>query len=194
MATTFINIPFNEFILTQAHFEHKSDRHGINHVYRVMCHVLFLGKALRKYRETYVTFIAAFLHDLSREHDGYCTQHGEWAVERKFPKYQLWFKHLGLSKDEVEAMKLAVINHSLEEEVIKNHKYWFIVALLKDADALDRFRISDSNLDVSYLRFEQSKKQMEFARELYIQTNQFNFVDFESFWNYANQIQSKMHK
>lgn len=56
-----------------------------------------------------------------------------------------------------------VINHCIDDEAIdwseKNEKYRSLLYALKDADAIDRTRIND--FDLQYLRLSASKKFLE---------------------------------
>ena len=46
---------------------------------------------------------------------------------------------------------------------------WSLVALLKDADALDRVRLGD--LDPNYFRLRESRAMVDFAQQLYDDTH-----------------------
>ena len=54
-------------------------------------------------------------------------------------------------------------------EPAPDHPHFDLVALLKDADALDRVRLGD--LDVSRLRFAQARQMVDFAQELFDATD-----------------------
>jgi hypothetical protein len=75
-----LKINFPDFILKQEYFAHYGSLHGSNHVYRVMFHVLKLGYLLKNNNETRLAFFAAFIHDMSRLHDGKCSEHGQRAA------------------------------------------------------------------------------------------------------------------
>jgi hypothetical protein len=156
-----------KFRLNQAHFDHVSLLHGINHTYRVMCHVMVLGKALKWERETRLSFCAAFIHDMSRKHDGYCTQHGFWSSRDKLPVFKEFFMSQGANAYEIEEIGSAVKNHSEGFELAKHHRFYKTTALLKDADALDRIRLGQNNLNPDYLRLEITKGFIPFANVLY---------------------------
>jgi len=85
-----LNIDFGKFNLTDEDFKIDSDIHGIGHVYRVMFNTLLLGNQLDDVKNTKNSFYAAFIHDLSRRHDGHCELHGGFSVDENFDKY----KHL----------------------------------------------------------------------------------------------------
>ena len=159
-----------KFNLKPGHFDHESRLHGINHTYRVMCHTLILGQALNLKREMRLAFCSAFIHDMSRKHDGFCTMHGLWASERKLPVFAEFFISQGISEYELEEIRTAVRNHSENFEIEKQNPFRKTAALLKDADALDRVRLGRGNLDPAFLRFEPSISILPFSQELFQQT------------------------
>ncbi len=157
----------DDFNLFPEDFDHASSIHGVGHVYRVMYHSLYLGYLLGNRAEARLAFFAAFLHDLSRKHDGRCTEHGEWASDTKLPLYREQFIRLGASSGDIEKIRTAVFYHSLPAELSPESDAWTVTAILKDADALDRIRLGEYNLDTRYLRFAVTKSRVEFARALY---------------------------
>lgn len=159
------------FILKDEYFDHPSLIHGINHTYRVMYHVLNIGKKAGLGAEILQAWCAAFIHDMARQHDGYCTEHGQWSADRKFPEFEPLFLDAGVGREGLEAIRLAVINHSQRAEIDPSHPHYKTVALLKDADALDRIRIGETNLKVEYLRFPETIHLIGFAKELYFQSD-----------------------
>lgn len=138
------------------------------HTYRVMHHVVELGKA-HKYtkQEIKTALCATFIHDMSRRHDNLCYEHGRWAVEEKLPQFVAEFKKYGLKKKDLAALATAVEHHSLPQELPTDHPHYKIAALLKDADALDRIRLGEYDLDVSYLRLKYTKNFVEVAKKIY---------------------------
>ncbi|MGB4205975.1 MAG: HD domain-containing protein [Bacteroidales bacterium] len=180
-----------EFKLHQSHFESKSALHGIKHTYRVMCHVLVLGNKMKWERETRLAFCAAFIHDMSRIHDGYCTNHGLWAAQHKLPLFTEFFKSQGINNYEIEEIGVAVQNHSERFELEKDHKFRKTTALLKDADALDRIRLGENNLDPSYLRLSYTKGMIPFARDLYFASETREINDFNDILKLAESIMNR---
>ncbi|MDY0104013.1 MAG: hypothetical protein RBS07_13845 [Lentimicrobium sp.] len=173
-------LDFNDFNLKQQQFDHHSLLHGVMHTYRVMLHVLRLGLLTHHYAEAKNAFFAAYIHDMARKHDGYCTQHGTDAANHKLPDYQELFIKNGATQKNMLSIGKACAMHSLGNELQKTDPDWLTVALLKDADALDRIRLGEDDLNVSYLRFSESHDQIDFARKLYFQTNKMplhSFVD-----------------
>jgi len=161
----------HKFNLQPGNFDHQSLVHGINHTYRVMCHCLYLGMALELERETRLAFCSAFIHDLSRKHDSYCTQHGYWASNDKLPMFADFFISQGINAYELEEIKVAVRNHSEGFELEKDNAFYPTTALLKDADALDRIRLGRHRLNPAYLRFSITHTFIPFAHALFLATN-----------------------
>ena len=174
-----IGFSYLPFQLKEAYFDHHSYLHGINHTYRVMYHVLNIGRLAGLNHEIKLAFCAAFIHDMARKHDGYCIDHGVWATKSKFPLFMKLFIETGVNTEGLRAIKLAVANHSIRHEIRKDHPFSTIVALLKDADALDRIRIGENNLKPEYLRFPVSRTLIDFAKELYYRTKAETPVSFE---------------
>jgi hypothetical protein len=182
------DLDFSKFRIRSEDFDHHSLLHGINHTYRVMYHVMVIGEMAGLKHEIKEAFCGAFIHDMARRHDGFCQAHGGWSARRKFPLFKDLFLNVGVSGDGLETIKLAVTNHSLHEELDKNHPGYKTVALLKDADALDRIRISSNDLRHEYLRFPESHNLIEFAKELYYATNHHNLGSFDEIICIAEQI------
>jgi hypothetical protein len=181
-------LDFINFKIREVDFDHHSLLHGINHSYRVMYHVLAIGEMAGLNHEIKEAFCGAFIHDMARKHDGYCQAHGGWSARRKFPLFKELFISCGISGDGLENIKLAVTNHSLNDELNKNHPGYKTVALLKDADALDRIRISSTDLRPEYLRFAETHNLIEFAKELFYATNHRNLEGFDELIGIAEQI------
>ena len=181
-------IDFTLFKLNPASFDHQSNIHGINHTYRVMYHVLQIASKRELKREGIIAFCAAYIHDLARLNDGYCTKHGSWSSERKLPTYKNFFSEIGLNQTDIEKLETAVSNHSIPEELEKNDNAYLVTALLKDADALDRIRLGDSNLDIRYLRFPESKKMVDSAKEIFFATDKMSFRSFAEILKYINEL------
>jgi hypothetical protein len=167
---TIYRIDPDDFNLVPGDFDHQSKIHGIGHVYRVMFHCLKLGIVLDSVNEARLAFFAAYLHDLCRKHDGICTELGRWAAEQKFPLYQSLFLHYELDDVEKEHIRTAILYHSLPEELPTTHASWKETAILKDADALDRIRLGENDLDPRYLRFKETMDRIGIAKELYYKT------------------------
>jgi hypothetical protein len=183
-----INIRPEDFILRHSYFDQRSTIHGEKHTYRVMYHVLAIGKKAGLSNEIFPAFCAAFIHDMARKDDGYCTQHGRWSAETKLPQFTGFFLSRGLDEKYLPAIRLAVTNHSLPEEIDPSHRYYKIVALLKDADALDRVRLCRYNLDEKYLRFPETISLNDNAKKLFDATDKAHIENFGNLLKIAKQI------
>lgn len=181
-------IDFSHFQLKQEFFDNDSPVHGINHTYRVMCYVLFIGHAAGLKQDVLLALCAAFMHDFSRKHDGYCNQHGEWAALYKLPEFTPFFAKTGVNQSEIEVIRVAVKNHSELEELTTDHIAYKTTALLKDADALDRIRLNANNLDERYLRFPESSELISFAKQLYFNTRNVKISSFVEILKIAELI------
>lgn len=181
-------IDFSRFVLREDYFDNHSFRHGIKHTYRVMVHVLKIGELARLNHEILLAFCGAYIHDMARKHDGYCTRHGSWAARKKLPEFSETFRQLGVDDNGLKTIALAVSNHSLHEEIERSHRDYLTVALLKDADALDRIRICKNCLDPEYLRIPESHQLISFAEKLYYETDELQIGDFEEVLNIAGRI------
>lgn len=84
------------------------------------------------------------------------------------PELRELFAAGGVTEDDYEAIKVAVSNHCLPEELPREHPHWRLMALLKDSDGLDRVRLGD--LNPAYLRFDVSCELIGFAQALYDST------------------------
>lgn len=156
-----------KFTLLPQYFDNQSLVHGINHTYRVMYHCLELGEVIQCREAAILAFMGAFIHDMARQHDGYCTEHGLWAATYKMPEFCPLFKSSGASDEDLKLISIAVHQHSLTDDLPASNLAWKVSALLKDADALDRIRLGENNLRPEYLRFPESLDLIEPAKELY---------------------------
>ena len=182
-------LDLSNFNVSEQQFDRHSDLHGVMHTYRVMLHVLRLGIATGHIAEAKSAFFAAYIHDMARKSDGYCIQHGADAAIYKLPNYEHFFIENGAKPTDIPTIGKACTWHSLNKELINTDPDWKTVALLKDADALDRLRLGDHHLDVSYLRFKETHDHIKFARELHFQTNKMNNSRFIDVLNVARLIE-----
>jgi len=176
------------FNLKEEYFDRHSDIHGVRHTYRVMAHCLVLGETLDLQVEAKSAFCGAFIHDMARRHDGKCHEHGGWAAESKLPLFAPLFNSIGLSDNDIEAVRTAVIWHSLPEELDPGHTFYKTVAILKDADALDRVRLKPGFFDLQYLRFPDTKNFVGYAGRLYQRTNNNEQMIFTDYLSYALEL------
>jgi hypothetical protein len=188
--TDIYRIEPDDFNLDPDSFDHQSKIHGIGHVYRVMFHCLKLGLTLELLDEARLAFFAAFIHDLSRKHDGRCTEHGKWAAAEKLILFETLFAKYGIDDTSKDHIRAAIINHSLPGELPKDHPSWTVTAILKDADALDRIRLGENDLDPRYLRFSETINRIWLARELYYATSGKSITRFSEIISVGNMVDS----
>lgn len=177
------NLNFSAFDLNESQFDHPSSLHGVMHSYRVMVHTLRLGLLTGKIREARNAFFAAYIHDMARKHDGFCTRHGADAATFKLALYQDLFLENGATKDELIVIGKAVTLHSTGNELHPHDPDWHTVAILKDADALDRIRLGNDDLNPSYLRLEETHACISFGKLLYSQTHKKMIRNFTEILN-----------
>jgi len=152
-------------------FRHRSTLHGQAHVSRVMIHAMRLIEATGQPALGPQLWASVFLHDLARTHDGVCYRHGADAAQRlrDEPVLQQRLAEAGLVEADYPAIEAAVTAHSAPKEVSRDNQYWPLIALLKDADGLDRVRLGD--LDPRYLRHPEAKAMVPFAQALFDATD-----------------------
>lgn len=175
-----LNINYSDFNLSSDQFDCKSDTHGINHTYRVMFNCILIGYRINNILDTKRAFMAAYIHDMARKHDYHCMVHGVEASEKKLPMYKDLLIKNGMIEEDIEAIKLAIYNHSHREEVNKLNPYYKTIAILRDADGLDLCRI-DIEIRPDILRFRESIELIGLAEELFIETD---FTKYDSFTQY----------
>jgi len=175
-----LNINFDDFNLSPSNFDHKSDIHGVNHTFRVMFNVLMIGKQINDIKTTRQAFMAAYIHDMARTCDGICNVHGKNSAKLKLPLYKDLFINNGLDEEDINAIALAITNHSENFEIDKNHNYYKAVALLRDADALDLVRLGYV-IKPELLRNKESINLIGRTEELYDRTEFKQWSKFSEF-------------
>ena len=171
-------IRFEEFNLHESQFDNPSRLHGVLHSYRVMIHALRLGLITGREKDARNAFFAAYIHDMARKHDGYCTKHGADAAHFKLPDYAVKFIKNGATQDDLPVIGKAVSLHSTGLELPSNDINWHTVAILKDADALDRIRLGQHDLNPSFLRYKETHSCINFGERLYNATHNKNINSF----------------
>lgn len=146
-------------------FRHQSLLHGQAHVARVLVHALRLVEAVGCPEEAPRLWASVYLHDIARTHDGRCARHGAdaWERLRELPDVRALFERGGVTADDLPAIRAAVSVHS-SGEPDPSDPHWRLMALLKDADALDRVRLGD--LKSKMLRHQEARGMIVFASEL----------------------------
>ena len=181
-ALEYIGVNAEDFNLTNSLFTRPihSAIHGIGHIYRTMIGCALIGTLIQKPRKALLALCGAYIHDLARKNDYIEPEHGENAVLNHFDLFgHIWDKYQ-LSDDEKQQIKQAVIQHSVHEWMQKSDSGYDVMAILKDADALDRCRIAD--LSPNWLRYPQSKLLIKRIEEIcsksYNINDDINFSDF----------------
>lgn len=173
-ALDYIGVEQSDFTLTNSMFTRpKHDPiHGIGHIYRTMIGCALIAHLLQKPREGLLAFCGAYIHDLARETDGEEPEHGAMAVVKYFEKFNyLWDKY-GLTEEERLFVQKAVTQHSIREQMTPKDDGYDVMAILKDADALDRCRIGD--LNPRWLRYPESRMLVTKMKEIYKWTQHVN--------------------
>ena len=104
------------------------------------------------------------------------------------------FHQIGLTDKDLKKVEIAVTMHSLTKELDKNDSAYLVTAILKDADALDRIRLGEHDLDIRYLRFPETKKMVLSAREIFFATDDRSFGSFEEMLNYISELNESFTK
>lgn len=147
-----------------------SELHTKAHSARVLLLALFLGhrKGLDD-KELESLGLAAIFHDSRRLDDGVDKGHGGRAADyyREYCRtneltfdertYYIIYYH-----DQDDSLGLSEINRSK----IKDDRVILLYQIFKDADALDRFRLGPDGLDESFLRTDEARGLVEFAKRL----------------------------
>lgn len=173
-ALAYIGVEVSDFALTNSLFArpHHEPIHGIGHIYRTMLACALLGYQLQRPREALLAFCGAYVHDLSRLTDGVESSHGAQAARHAFPRFQsLWNKY-DLTPLECQWVCSAVEQHSTTEWSTLAEPDYHVMAILKDADALDRCRLGD--LDPHKLRYPQSRLLVPVIAHYYALTHNVN--------------------
>lgn len=177
-ACKYIGVDLADFNLRNDMFTRPQHRpiHGIGHLYRTMIGCALLAERLQKPRIGLLAFCGAYIHDLARKSDGREAEHGLNAVKYKFPRFEALWRKYNLSGQERMWICEAVKQHSTREWMRSDDAGYDVMAILKDADALDRCRIGD--LDPSMLRYQASNELISVI-EKYWDKNPYQNTDIE---------------
>lgn len=185
-ALTYIGADPSDFHLTDSMFFRSSlhSIHGIDHIYRTMIACALIGQLTQKPRAALLAFCGAYIHDLARATDWIEDEHGANAALNYFDKFDALWEKYELTPEERRHVKEAVRQHSIKEITQKGEEGYDVMAILKDADALDRCRIGD--LDPAYLRYPQSKNLVRYIEDIYSRTSgHYEDISFTDFINKA---------
>lgn len=173
------NFLLNEIKNINTSVLYKSDIHGISHNIKTLIYafIICIEKGL-DYDNIKIILDACKYHDVGRKNDFEDKYHGERSSNKidDIVKTEEFYKN----KNYLNLLKAIVEIHSKDDREENNiiakyqvdiNDFKQIYSILKDADALDRIRLSmrvpiAKGLDVRYLRAEESKKLVKFASQL----------------------------
>ena len=155
---------YNDYIKA-AHYLKPDGVHGINHTKRVLIFCIFLAYLNGIDNQLkHVLYLSAVYHDIGRSIDGTDFLHGE-ASFNKIEKLGLL---KNVSHEQKDYIQYIICNHSIEDsDRLYNGQYRQrdnLLNIFKDADALDRIRLHDFN--INYLRNEHSHELTRSAWEV----------------------------
>lgn len=145
--------------------------HGKSHCARVLLLALMISDGMDVDEDWMNALcISAVMHDSRRLDDMYDTGHGKRAAE--------YYRELASRKNMTfdNRAYLAMMYHDLddsigEKAIMKSDgietNALLLFRVLKDADALDRFRLGPGGLDERFLRTPEAKRLIGFSRDLY---------------------------
>ena len=164
-----IPLPDQDMVPQPELFLHRSYLHGQAHVARVLVHALRLIEATNAEEEAPRLWAAVYLHDIARRHDGGCKRHGAdaWARLVSLPDTQALLVRGGVRPEDHAAIEAAVTRHC-NGEPSRGEPHYRLMALLKDADGLDRVRLGD--LRPEWLRHDEARTMVDFAQRLFNET------------------------
>lgn len=162
----------------ESYYNLKESIHGILHSKRVLFLSLVISKLLDLNSvDKHMLAVCSILHDLKRVHDGIDDEHGFRSAQYIEENTDIsdWLKHY-LSKEEIDIVKEIIRFHPIDDsigiynietnnDIHDKERAIKLYKCFKDCDNLDRIRIDD--LDKNYLRFEESKKLIGIAYELF---------------------------
>lgn len=102
---------------------------------------------------------------------------------RRSPALRQRLLEAGLTEADFPAIQAAVTAHSAPKDVLRHSEHWPLIALLKDADGLDRVRLGD--LDPRCLRHDEAHHMVDFAHALFDVTDggiEVGEGHFEALW------------
>lgn len=160
--------------LDRGWFDRPDSIHGVSHVRRVLIHAQAISAARDIDADWFHSLVLAVAwHDIGRTHDGREPEHGPNSVAKAKAL------NLGSGVDPmiIERTFFAMTWHSVPDHLAMEHAATAnpngtpeigtllrVLWLLKDADGLDRVRISD--LDAGQLRYEEAAKRVDEAWRL----------------------------
>ncbi len=182
-SSKFYNVLLQEIRSLNEDILYDSDIHGYSHNVRVA--ILITGIAILEgvSLEDYIILIkSALYHDIGRINDDVDKDHGKRSAE------MLSTLDIDISEEDKKYLELICLFHSIDDKYIEYEGHpgidWrrlkILTKILKDADALDRIRISADCLNVNYLRTKAAISLVPATYELLA-----NYKDIEKRSNYV---------
>ncbi len=142
-----------------------SSKHTKEHCKRVLRYSLLIAdKKNISIKGKEILCTCSVFHDSRRKDDGVDVGHGKRAAEY----YKQFCKEKGKPFEKLAYQIMAY--HDQEDEKglldIGEERGNRLYQVFKDADALDRFRLGPNGLDIRYLRNEEAKELVSFAKAL----------------------------
>lgn len=169
----------NQIQNIKSQFLYNSYTHGINHNIRVLIFAYYLAKNLNLNNIDFqIVMDACKYHDVGRINDLYDEKHGLRSANmiEKIVDDGIYAdsENLNLLKSIIESHSIPdreMIKIFKKYKLIDENRYKLLACILKDADGLDRVRLSINNkcfcdLNPKYLRFDESKKLVRCAHYL----------------------------
>ena len=153
---------------------YKSHIHGQSHIERTAvlsaCLALLLGLSKREFL---LCLEAAKYHDTGRTQDDEDPEHGRRGACRTAEfccsyteTEQTLLQAVITAHSLPDREELPIFHQYCQNDIESYRKYRSIIKILKDADALDRFRLSCRSLDIRYLRLNESSRLIRAACEM----------------------------
>lgn len=164
-------------------FLYKSRVHGIQHIVRTSINAYIIA-IIESLPERYVAMCieSAKYHDIGRMDDSENPFHGLYGA-KKATSLDILSQYF--TAEEKEIILFLITAHSVDDkytqEIFENlfnissnnrKTALLLLSVLKDADALDRFRLTMHSLQTQYLRMVSSKSLVKSSMELYLFTEE----------------------
>lgn len=153
-------------LINPEHYFYPEGIHGISHTKRVLIHCIILAKLNNlSEKQRNILFLSAIYHDIGRTTDKIDQSHGynSWNTLSKLGLTKLF------SEEDNYKIKHIIVNHCLEDSnedrSNTDNDAQRLLYLFKDADALDRVRIN--NLNVNLLRNMYSRQMIGIAWKIF---------------------------
>lgn len=164
-----------KFEIFQNHINELNDKllycsqvHGYKHVLNVsLFSYLIACNEKLDISDLDIILEIALYHDIGRDNDKEDSEHGQRGAQKMIEQMSKYSDCMiipavihahSLSDDEA---KRVFLQYNLEESQYK--RYIKFLTIIKDADALDRFRLRSDSLKTKYLRIEYSKELISLA-------------------------------